>query len=77
METLFCVTIIIAPVKRGTLNIKPKAHIRGSAVGKHFTIFCDKIDPKGTPIIPAIIVIAPNLNDTLIYQNFENDIERE
>lgn len=59
----------MAPVIRGTLNISPKAQIKGSAVGKPLTNLVDKNEPKGTPIIPAIIVMAPNLKDTLFCAN--------
>ena len=68
----FFETTIMAPVINGTLVSKPKAHINGSAVGKRFNKYCDKYEPIGTPIRPATIVIAPNLNATLreCYQIF-------
>lgn len=69
VDMVFWETIIMAPVIRGTLNINPNAQINGSAVGNRLTILVDKMEPKGTPMIPANIVMAPNLNETLfLYQ---------
>lgn len=62
---VFLETIIMAAAINGTLIKSPKAHNNGSAVGKRLTNVCERYDPKGTPIMPATIVRAPNLNETL------------
>lgn len=58
-------TIKQAPVSKGALSSRPKAHITGSQEGNRFFSACDRYDPRGTPIRPASIVKSPNLNATL------------
>ena len=63
---MFARTENMAPTSRGALRSKPVAQMYGSA----FTFFAfsrwDRYDPSGTPMMPVVIVIAPNMNDTLL-----------
>lgn len=59
------VTINMAPAINGALNKRPTAQIIGSERGYFFLRYVDKYDPNGTPQIPEVIVITPNLNETL------------
>ena len=61
----FSVTNSIEAAISGALISKPMAQITGSDRGYRLPNLVDRKLPSGTPIIPAIIVITPNLNDTL------------
>jgi len=61
--------MIAARNMRGVLVRSPNAQISGSALGFRALSFVDNQEPSGTPMSPATIVIAPNMNDTLKVQN--------
>lgn len=42
----------------------------GSLRGYCLLSLVDKYEPNGTPVIPAVIVIAPKINDTLNFFDF-------
>lgn len=61
----FSVINIMPPANNGALINRPQAQTIGSFRCDFFFSFCVRNVPNGTPIMPEIIVIAPNRRDTL------------